>query len=62
MYGFITVCIELYATLYHIEKQGFSYPWLSKKFQTHPPKPTEAVPFSERSTSPLQKYILQNSS
>ena len=31
-------------TLYHTEKQGFGYPWLSKKFQTHPPKPAEAEP------------------
>ena len=31
-------------TLYHPEKQGFGYPWLSKKFQTHPPKPAEAEP------------------
>ena len=32
MYGFIMACIELYVTgetLYHTEKQGFVYPWLS---------------------------------
>jgi len=40
-------CIELDTTgktLYHTEKQGLGYPWLSKKFQTHPPKPAEAEP------------------
>jgi len=39
-------CIELYATgqNYHIEKQGFGYPWLSKNIQTHQPKPAEAEP------------------
>ena len=31
-------------TLYHPEKQGFGYPWLPKKFQTHRPKPAEAEP------------------
>jgi len=47
MYGFIMACIELYATgktLNHTEKKGFGYPWLSKKYQTHPPKPAEADP------------------
>ena len=45
-------------TLYYTEKQGFGYPWLSKKFQTHPPKPTEAYlsQVSERSAYPLQNY------
>ena len=32
-YGFIMACIELHDTgqpLYHTEKQGFGYTWLSK--------------------------------
>ena len=41
-------------TPYHTEKQGFGYPWLWKKFQTHPPKPS---PVSESQAYPLQKYI-----
>ena len=38
-------CVELVlqvTTIYHTEKQGFGYPWLSKKFRTHPPKPSES--------------------
>jgi len=30
--------------------------WFQKRFQTHPPKPTEAEPVSERSAYPLQDY------
>ena len=47
-YWFIVACIKLWATgktLYHTEKQGFGYLWLSKKFQTHPPKPAEVEPY-----------------
>jgi len=37
----------LVKTLYHAEKQGFGYLWLSKKsFQTHPPNPAETEPGS----------------
>ena len=43
--------------LYHTEKQGFGYLWFSKKFQTHPPKPAEGEPSSERSAYPLQNYV-----
>jgi len=31
-------------TIYHTEKHGFGYLWLSK-IPTHPPKPTKAEPF-----------------
>ena len=42
-------------TLYHTEKQGFGYPGLSKKFQTHPPKPAEAKPsFGKVSVPPAK--------
>ena len=57
MYGFIMACIELYATCQNSlphGKQGFGYSWLSKQFQSHPPKPS---PVSERSAYPLQKYV-----
>jgi len=53
-------CIELYAkekTLYHTEKQGFGYPWLSKIFQTPPQNSLKPSPVSERSAYPLQNYI-----
>ena len=43
-------------TLYHTEKQGFGYPWLSKKkFQTHPPNPAEVEPSFRKVTLPLAK-------
>ena len=46
-------------TLYCTEKQGFGYPWLSKKFQTHPPKPAEAEPsFRKVSLSPAKVRML----
>jgi len=51
-------CIELYATgktLYHTEKQGFGYPWLSKNFQTHPPNPVEAEPSFRKVSLPPAK-------
>jgi len=54
-------CIELYATgqNYHIEKQGFGYPWLSKEIQTHQPKPAEAEPsFRKVSLSPAKQCML----
>ena len=46
--------LQAKTTLYHTEKQGFGYPWLSKKFQTHPPKPTEVKPLRKVSL-PLAK-------
>ena len=42
-------------TLYHTKKQGFGYPWLSKKFQTHPPKPAEVEPSFRKVTLPPAK-------
>ena len=51
-------CIGLYdtgQTLYHIEKQGFGYPWLSKIFQTHPQKPAEAEPSFRKVSLPPAK-------
>jgi len=50
-------CIELYAIVYHTEKQGFGYPWLSKKKKKsrhahqNPLKPS---PVSERTAYPPQ--------
>ena len=53
-------CIELYATgkiLYHTEKQGFGYPWISKKKSRHTHQnPLKLSPVSERSAYPLQNY------
>ena len=54
-------CIELYATgknLCHNEKQGFGYPWLSKKFQTHPPKPAEDEPGFRKVSLPPAKLCM----
>ena len=46
-------------TLYHTEKQGFGYPWLSTKFQTHPPEPAEAEPsFRKVSLPPAKLHML----
>jgi len=56
MHGFTMACIELCVvgqTLYRTEKQGFAYPWLSQKFQTHPPKFAKAEPSFRRSAYPL---------
>jgi len=38
----------------HTEKQGFGYPWLSKKkkFQTRPPNPLKQSPVSESQLTP----------
>ena len=41
--------------LYHTEKQGFGYTWLSKKFQTHPPKPAKAEPSFRKVSLPPAK-------
>jgi len=43
-------------TLYHTEKQGFGYLGFQKKFQTHPPKPTEAEPSFRKSAYSLKYY------
>jgi len=45
-------------TPYRTEKQGFGYPWLSKKNSrcTHQ-NPLELSPVSERSAYPLQNYV-----
>jgi len=45
-------------TLYHTEKQGFRYPWLSKKFQTHPPKPIEAKSSFRKVSLPPAKLCM----
>ena len=45
-------------TLYHTEKQGFGYPWLSKKCQTHPPKPAEAKPSFRKVSLPSAKLCM----
>jgi len=37
------------------EKQGFGYLWLSKKFQTHLPKPAEAKPSFRKVSLPPEK-------
>jgi len=52
-------CIELYARgkNYYTEKQGFDYLWLSKKSQTHPPKPAEAKPSFRKVSLPPVIYI-----
>jgi len=42
-------------TLYHIERQGFGYPWFSKKNPDTPTK-TRWSWASERSAYPLQNY------
>jgi len=44
-------------TLYHTEKQGFGYPWLSKKFPHTHQNPLKPSPVSERSAYPLQNYV-----
>ena len=45
-------------TLYHTEKQGFGYPWLSKQNSRHTHQyPLKPSPVSERSAYPLQNYI-----
>ena len=41
-------------TIYHTEKLGLGYPWLSKKFHQNPLKPS---PVSERLAYPLHNYI-----
>ena len=45
-------------TFYHTEKQGFGYPWLSKNFQTHPPKPTETEPSFKKVSEPPAKLCM----
>jgi len=42
-------------TFYHTEKQGFGYLWLSRKFQTHPPKLAEAKPSFRKVSLPSAK-------
>ena len=42
-------------TLYHTEKQGFGYPWLSNKFQ---PKPAEAEPSFRKVSLPPAKLCM----
>ena len=44
-----------FKTLYYAEKQGFGYLWLSKKFQTHPPKHAEAEPSLRKISLPPAK-------
>ena len=65
MHGFIVAgrhalnSILQVKTLYHTEKQGFGYLGFQKKFQTHPPKPTEAEPsFRKVSLLPLKLRML----
>ena len=54
MDGFIVACIKLYATGQN-SHTGFGYPWLSKKIQTHLPKPSEAEPsFRKVSLAPAK--------
>ena len=44
-------------TCYHTEKQGFGYPWLSKKNSRHTHQnPLKLSPVSERSAYPLENY------
>jgi len=56
-------CHSMYWTLCYrrklscTEKQGFGYPWLQKKFQTHPPNLLKPSPVSERSAYSLQNYL-----
>ena len=46
-------------TVYHTEKQGFGYLWLSKKFKTRPPKPAEVEPsFRKVSVPPAKLHML----
>ena len=45
-------------TCYHTEKQGFGYPWLSKKIPDTPTKTHWSwAQFSVRSAYPLQNYV-----
>ena len=45
-------------TLYHTEKQGLGYPWLSEKNSRHTHQnPLKPSPVSERSAYPLQNYV-----
>jgi len=45
----------LVKTLCHTKKQKFGYPWLLKKFQTHPLKSTEAEPSFRKVSLPSAK-------
>jgi len=46
-------------TLYHTQKQGLGYPWLKKKFQTHPPKPAEVeLSFRKVTLPPVKLRML----
>jgi len=59
--GFIMACLNSMLqvkTLYHTEKQGFGYLWLSKKFQVCPPKPTEAEPSFRKVILPPAKLCM----
>ena len=47
-----------FKTLYHTEKQRFCYLHLPKKFQAHPPKPTEAKPSFRKVSLPPAKLCM----
>jgi len=44
-------------TLYHTEKQGFGYPWLSKNVHTTHQNPLKSSPDSGKLSYPLQNYV-----
>ena len=44
-YEFIMACIDTGQSLFHTEKQGFGYLWLSKKFKTYPSPISEKLAY-----------------